>query len=137
MFAKENLLALLSAVTLVVAVLFATPAEAARVQPIENVENANVPSGLDQQAVRNAIIDGCSVRNWVAEEIEPGHMQCTVQVRKHTAKVDIRYNTENYSITYADSVELKYKDGKIHRNYNSWVMNLNGDINNALLKASR
>lgn len=138
MFAKVKTFSFLLVIAALVATtLYPAPAEAARVQPIENVENASVPAGLDMTAVRNAIIDGCSARNWVAKEIEDGELQCTVQVRSHTAVVNIGYTTENYSITYADSVNLKYKDGKIHRNYNSWVQNLNGDIRNALLKASR
>lgn len=138
MFAKVNTLCLiLLAAVLATATLMPSPAEAARVQPIENVENAPVPAGLDMQTIRNAIIDGCSTRNWVAVEIEDGYLQSTLQLRSHTAVVDINYTTTQYSITYANSVDLKYKDGKIHRNYNSWVQNLNGDINNALLKASR
>jgi len=138
MFHHSRIISTMAAACLVVASLvFVPPAEARRVQPIENVENESVPSGLEQQAVRNAIIDGCSVRNWVAEELEPGHLQCTVQVRSHRATVDIRYDTAQYSISYAGSENLKYKEGKIHRNYNSWVQNLNGDIRNALLKASR
>jgi len=137
MFTKANhfSLLLLTAVLATFTLLPAT-AQAARVQPIENIENASIPSGLDMASVRNAIIEGCGARNWVAKEIEDGELQCTVQVRSHTAVVDINYNTENYSITYAHSVNLKYKDGKIHRNYNSWVQNLNGDIQNALLRAS-
>jgi hypothetical protein len=66
-------------------------------------------------------------------------MQCTLYIRDHMAKVDIRYDTSVFSITYADSDNLKYnaEKNKIHRNYNSWVQNLRGDINNELLKASR
>ncbi len=138
MFARVNTFSLLLLTTvLLTAALLPATAEAARVQPVENIENAPVPAGLDMQTIRNAIIDGCSTRNWVAQEIEDGYLQCTLQLRSHTAVVDINYTTEHYSITYANSVDLKYKDGKIHRNYNSWVQNLNGDINNALLKAAR
>jgi len=138
MFTKFNPFSLLLfTVIFATASLLPATAQAARVEPVQNVENAPVPAGLDLTAVRNAIIDGCSVRSWVAQEVEDGMLQCTVQVRSHTAVVDISYSTENYSITYAHSVNLKYEDGEIHRNYNSWVQNLNGDIQNALLKASR
>ncbi len=138
MFAKFNAFSfLLLAIVFATVSLLPTAAQAARVEPIQNIDNAAVPAGLDMTAVRNAIIDGCSVRSWVAKEIEDGTLQCTVQVRSHTAVVDISYSTDDYSITYAHSVNLKYEDGKIHRNYNSWVQNLNGDIQNALLKATR
>lgn len=111
----------------------------ARTKPVENIENVPIPNGLDLQTIGNAIVDGCAVRNWVAKEVEPGHMQCQLYLRTHMAKVDIRYDTETFSITYADSENLKYDAEKrrIHRNYNSWVQNLNGDIRNELLKASR
>lgn len=138
MFNKVKILSvLLLTVVFAATALVPSTAQAARVQPIENVENAPVPSGLDLRTVRNAIIDGCAARNWMAREIEEGVMECTVKVRSHTAVVNITYSTEMYSITYASSENLKYKEGKIHRNYNSWVQNLNGDIQNALLKASR
>ena len=116
------------------------PADAeARTREIQNVENAPIPAGLSMKVIGDAIIDGCSVRNWQASEVEEGHMQCTLYIRDHMAKVDITYNTEAFSITYNDSDNLKYnaEKNRIHRNYNSWVQNLRGDISNALLKASR
>lgn len=111
----------------------------ARTKVIQNVENAPIPAGLSMKTIGDAIIDGCSVRNWQASEVDPGHMQCTLYIRDHMAKVDIRYDTKAFSITYADSDNLKYnaEKNKIHRNYNSWVQNLRGDISNELLKASR
>jgi hypothetical protein len=130
--ASAALLALLLALLL--------PSDAdARTRTIQNVENAPIPAGLDMKAIGDAIIDGCSTRNWQASLVEAGHMQCTLYIRDHMAKVDIRYDTEAFSITYADSDNLKYdaEKNKIHRNYNSWVQNLRGDINNELLKASR
>ncbi|TOO24649.1 hypothetical protein CGH40_22300, partial [Vibrio parahaemolyticus] len=42
------------------------------------------------------------------------------------------YNNKYYSIIYLNSVNLKASDGKIHRNYNRWVNNLNVDIQRAL-----
>jgi hypothetical protein len=129
-----------SATLLALLLAFLLPPDAeARSKPIQNVENAPIPSGLDMKAIGDAIIDGCSTRNWQASLVEAGHMQCTLYIRNHMAKVDIRYDTEKFSITYADSDNLKYdaEKNRIHRNYNSWVQNLRGDINNELLKASR
>ncbi len=116
------------------------PADAdARTREIQNVENAPIPAGLSMKTIGDAIIDGCSTRNWQASRVGEGHMQCTLYIRDHMAKVDITYNTEAFSITYNDSNNLKYnaEKNKIHRNYNSWVQNLRGDISNELLKASR
>ncbi len=129
---------LLTALAILGGVTLAGDAEA-RTKPVENIENVPIPVGLDMKTIGNAIVDGCAVRNWVAVEVEPGHMQCQLYLRTHMAKVDIRYDTNAFSITYADSENLKYDAAKnrIHRNYNSWVQNLNGDIRNELLKASR
>ena len=44
----------------------------------------------------------------------------------------IPYNNNYYSIIYLNSVNLKASDGKIHRNYNRWVNNLNVDIQRAI-----
>ena len=91
------------------------------------------------EAIGSAVIDGCAVRNWVASEVGPGHMQCTLYIRSHMAKVDVRFDTKQFSITYADSDNLDYDpdDYEIHRNYNSWVQNLMGDIRTELLRAAR
>lgn len=134
-----NRLATVAAVITVLLSLLISAEVEARAKTIQNVENAPIPAGLDMKAIGDAIIDGCSTRNWQASLVEAGHMQCTLYIRDHMAKVDIRYDTEKYSITYADSDNLKYnaEKNKIHRNYNSWVQNLRGDINNELLKASR
>ena len=119
--------------------LVASPEAEARTKPVENIMNVPIPDGLDMKAVGNAIIDGCAERNWTATEVAPGHMQCTLYLRSHMAKVDIKFDTKAFSITYADSEDLKYdaEKNRIHRNYNSWVQNLNGDIRNALLRAAR
>jgi hypothetical protein len=42
--------------------------------------------------------------------------------------MDIKYNTKSYSIEYKDSQGLKYDGTNIHKNYNSWVMNLDNRI---------
>ncbi|MEA1136039.1 hypothetical protein U8M49_27900, partial [Klebsiella pneumoniae] len=47
---------------------------------------------------------------------------------QYYAAIDIRYTRNSYAITYRDSRDLGYKDGKIHRNYNRWVSMLDRDI---------
>ena len=65
---------------------------------------------------------------WGMREVKPGHIVGTIYVRKHMAKVDIKYNKKTYSITYKDSANLKYDGTNIHKNYNSWVSNLDRRI---------
>ena len=97
---------------------------------VQNMENVPITTtqDLSMMDIERAIVNGGKVRGWQSRIIEPGHIEATIHVRKHMAKVDIHYTTESYSITYKDSEALKYKNGKIHRNYNKWVQNLNNDI---------
>lgn len=44
----------------------------------------------------------------------------------------IPYDTKFYSILYVKSENLDEDDGKIHRNYNRWINNLNVDIQRQL-----
>ncbi len=134
----------LLAATMVAGLLYLAPltgeqASAWAGKPVQDIENVPVPEGMNMEAIGDAVIDGCAKRNWVATEVEPGHMQCTLYIRSHMAMVDVRFDTETFSITYADSENLGYdaEDHEIHRNYNGWVQNLNGDIRNAMLRASR
>lgn len=53
-------------------------------------------------------------------------------VRDHRADITIAYDADSYSIRYRDSQNMDYNNGKIHRNYNRWVANLNYDIQRAL-----
>ena len=42
--------------------------------------------------------------------------------------MSIPYTATSYSINYENSLNLKAADGKIHKNYNRWVNNLDHDI---------
>ena len=97
---------------------------------ILNIENSPITSTqpLSLLDVERAIIEGSRVRGWQPRVIEPGHIEAVLYIRSHTAKVDIHFDTKAYSITYKDSFNLDYKNGRIHRNYNKWVRNLNSDI---------
>ncbi|MGH8380495.1 hypothetical protein [Pseudomonas sp.] len=78
-----------------------------------------------QQAILKAVAD----RGWTARKVTPDLIQADILVRNtFYAAVDIRYSVSNFRINYRDSRELGYKDGKIHRNYNRWVNNLDKNI---------
>ncbi|PSW06875.1 hypothetical protein [Photobacterium lipolyticum] len=117
---------------LVVAAMFVTLAGCSRVQPILNVENTPVVFNLQSSQVKQAIIEAGIGRGWVMRETTPGKIRGEYQARSHQAIIDITYNTNTYSIEYADSDNLKYEDGKIHRNYNRWINNLDVDIKKKL-----
>jgi hypothetical protein len=44
------------------------------------------------------------------------------------AKVDVKYDTKTYNITYKDSSNLEYDGKNIHKNYNGWIQNLDNGI---------
>jgi hypothetical protein len=97
---------------------------------ILNIENSPINSTqeLTVDDVERAIIEGARVRGWQPRVVEPGHIEAVLYIRSHVATVDIYFGTTSYSISYKDSVNLDYKNGRIHRNYNKWVQNLNSDI---------
>tara|TARA_Y100001956_G_C4128762_1_gene192095 strand:+ start:4438 stop:4830 length:393 start_codon:yes stop_codon:yes gene_type:complete len=103
-----------------------------RVQPVMNVEDTPVAYNLQSKQVKSAIMQAASNRGWVVEEVGPNELNAKIHVRSHYAEIKIPYNEKFYSIIYLNSENLKADDGKIHRNYNRWVNNLNVDIKRQL-----
>lgn len=65
---------------------------------------------------------------------KPGYIVATLHLREHEAVVDIIYDTQSYSILYKSSQNLQYNETNrtIHKNYNSWIRNLNVSIQREL-----
>ncbi|WP_130099209.1 hypothetical protein [Siccibacter turicensis] len=99
----------------------------ARTAPIANV-HSTVSSGHTQSQVKNAILKAGQERKWIMSEAAPGEINARQQSRDHMAEVRINYTATSYSITYANSQNLKASGGKIHKNYNRWIYNLDKDI---------
>jgi len=111
------------------AVLFSGAVYAAAM--VENIEGSPIPGGLSDEQIVKAIQQGGATRGWIVKKVSSGHLEATIFVRSHMAKVDINYDAAAYAIRYNSSENLGYKDGRIHRNYNKWVKNLNMDIQRA------
>lgn len=130
--------------------VFATPVQA-HTEPIVNFENQVIKRFDDKKLsmadVLTAIRNAAEKMDWRVEPNGPGRIIATLVVRnQHTAIINIVYNTESYSITYRDSINLDYsaqgakpqiKEGKlvppaatgvIHPNYNKWVQQFNDAI---------
>jgi hypothetical protein len=107
-----------------------------RATPIYNVNNASVtaPSGgsYTRDEVKTAILRAGNDLGWEMTPAEPGHLIGTLNIRRHMAQVDIYYDRNSYSIKYKDSANLKYDGSNIHRNYNSWIKNLDEHIRREL-----
>jgi hypothetical protein len=101
-----------------------------------NTASGSTPSLED---VQKAIITAGTGLNWSMAVVKPGHIVGTLNVRSHTAVVDIMYNSKTYSITYKDSTNLKYDAEKktIHENYRSWIQNLDNNIRGRLTVAGK
>ena len=93
-------------------------------KPVLNMRDVAIKSEHTTDQVRDAIIAAGATRGWVIKDAGPGQLRATIAVRTHRAEADIAYSKTSYSITYASSTDLDYKDGKIHRNYNKWIENL-------------
>ena len=95
-------------------------------QPIYNIPQASVivKKGTENDAVYKAIKQAAISKGWVVSKVSDGVAQASINLRKHSASVKIKYDTNEYSITYLSSTNLDEEDGKIHSNYNGWIMNL-------------
>ena len=109
-----------------------------RCGPIQNITDAPVPSAsgkaLSNDEVRKAILRAGTTLGWKMSADAPGRVMATLNVRKHTAVVEIPYSSKSYSINYKSSVNLEDGgDGTIHNNYNGWVKNLAKGIDAQLI----
>lgn len=91
-------------------------------------------SNYTLQDVRTAIIRAGSSLGWEMNPVTRGRIEASLYVRAHNAEVDIHYDKNQYSITYVNSANLKYRKGRIHSNYNGWITRLERTINNELIQ---
>ena len=98
----------------------------ARTAPIDQV-HSSVTAGHTQDQVKNAILKAGVQRKWIMTEAGPGVIKARQQSRDHVAEVRT-YTASSYDIKYDSSFNLQASGGKIHKNYNRWVRNLDKDI---------
>ena len=99
-------------------------------KPVLNTQH-DLPAGtqVSEEQVKQVIVTALQKREWTVQRLSPQLVQAEITVRgQFYAAIDIRYTRNSYAITYRDSRDLGYKDGKIHRNYNRWVSMLDRDI---------
>ena len=83
---------------------------------------------LSLERVEKSIIIAAHRRGWSPRVIEPGLIEASIHIRSHRAAVQIPYSQGSYSIVYKNSEGLGYKNGRIHGNYNTWVIKLSSTI---------
>jgi hypothetical protein len=101
-------------------------------QPVYNVENAEAKSvggkALSLAQVEKAILQAGTQRGWRMQKSKDGLIVGTIYARQHMAQVEIKYTSSSYNIIYKNSADLNYDGVNIHKNYNSWVRNLDNSI---------
>ncbi|HPF25802.1 MAG TPA: hypothetical protein P5528_09570 [Steroidobacteraceae bacterium] len=119
-----------------VTLAFALPLLAA--VPLVDPQPIAVPSGLTAKDVSRGIRMGLTQRGWIVNKENPQDMEATLNVRKHTLRIRVDYDTSTIALKYLDSTNLDYglaKDGStrvIHKKYGAWMQNTVNDISRAL-----
>lgn len=129
MMSRFNRLALLALLVLGIT--------ACTAKPVVNIENSAPPAVLKgQDDMRRAILTALQRRQWTVERADQGQILALITRRSHQAQITIPYTASTYSIRYRDSHNLDYRKGKIHRNYNKWIQNLDRSIQQELSSPS-
>ncbi len=98
---------------------------------IKNIENHPVSAFSHSMSLSNiarAIVQAGTERGWIMQSVDRNTVRARLEVRAHVAVVDITFTRKAYNITYVSSQNLNHRNGRIHRNYNRWIRNLEGDI---------
>jgi len=110
--------------------------------PVLNVKEAAITSNTNSVSeIKFAIIQAGSRLGWRMQYVGSGHIVGVLHLRKHMAKIDIKYDKKTYSITYNDSNNFFYNPGGddfhsgpiIHNNYNGWIQRLDRGIKTELM----
>ncbi len=121
------------------AVLMAVAVSGCNSVPILNVDQAAITNSsgkpLSREQVRSAIVRAGAALGWQMKDEGPGKLVGSLQLRTHSAVIEIPYSANNYSIKYRSSMNLHEQGGNIHKNYNGWIQNLTRGVN-AQLSAS-
>ena len=99
-------------------------------KPVLNTQH-DLPANtqVSEEKMKTVIVNALQKREWNVQRLSPQLVQAEITVRnQYYAAIDIRYTRNSYAITYRESHKQDYKNGKIHRNYNRWVNNLDSDI---------
>jgi len=122
---------------LLVAGLLAIAVAGCGSRPVMNVTAEPVVVTPGQTAtndnVRDAILRAGAALGWQMRPAAPGVVNGSINLRGHSANIDVEYTTRSYNIVYRSSSGLDAQNGQIHKNYNGWIENLDRDIRANLL----
>ncbi len=107
-----------------------------RTEPVydvtDNPINKSIQDKYTQEQIGKIIIQAAVAKGWVVEKVKPGELHATIEWQSHSAISYIYYSKTEYSIELDSSDNLREKDGKIHRKYNTYVKQLRDEIDKRL-----
>jgi len=107
-----------------------------RTQPIYNVVNEPVTAAtahtVTAEQVGQVIKTALTNHAWDIKSATPGSYTATISWREHAATVEVTYDSKSYNVSLVSSTRLLQKEGKIHRNYNKRIHQLEQAINAGL-----
>lgn len=110
----------------------------ARTAPIVDPVSLDVQAGLTQKQVGEAVRQALMERRWLIDTNNPGSIDSTLHVRKHTVKIHVDFSATKVTFHYVSSENLNYSEEEgeriIHKSYNSWIDNL---VNSTRLQLQR
>ena len=96
--------------------------------PAEPFSSGIGTKGMSSERVKNSIIRAGAALGWAIVPSGKNMLTGTLRARAHTLVVDIDYSPTVYTVRYKSSVNMEYKDGKIHPQYHTWMANLHRHI---------
>ncbi len=87
-----------------------------------------ITTNVSTDKVKKAIFEAGQKRDWIMTQVAPGTIDGKLVSRDHSVNIRITYTAKSYKINYVSSQNLLAANGKIHKNYNRWVNNLDKDI---------
>lgn len=113
-------------------------AACSRTAPVYNVQDRPIPvvaQKLSLDEIGQDIMSARRRRHWRMDPIGPGRMTGRLDDRQHEAVIDISYTRQSYSITLADSMNLRQEGDEVHKKYNKWIRLLQKEIDDRLYSA--
>ncbi len=102
---------------------------------VYNVENKEIIQEVDTLKVKDTILKAGLSLGWSMYEVDNNTITASILLRGHSAITTISYTDRSYSINLikADNLNYNKENNSIHKNYNSWIQNLEHTID-ALLE---
>lgn len=106
---------------------------------IYTVQDKPLPANarsLSPYQIEAYINQATATKGWKVDKIRPGELRATIDWDSHSATVTILFTQQAYSIRHYGSINLREKDGFIHRQRNVRVQLLEDEIDRRLKAAT-